>query len=148
MSNPRIFSFPIPAHLNYVTLVYRANLSIQSPSRSLEQARICRRNESRGLAIQLKAMSGVLESLSLNLLSEKPHGERTFFQSYKVNFSDGGVLELLQQIVNEPPPKLPEGKDYRGMDSLIERCLVKAPDKRPRPEELMVTHLTLSCVNL
>lgn len=59
----------------------------------------------------------------------------------KVNLSDGGVLELLQQIVNEPPPKLPEGKDYQGMDILIERCLVKDPDKRPRPEELMVIHL-------
>lgn len=54
------------------------------------------------------------------------------------NDSGGGVLELLQQIVNEPPPKLPEGRDYQGLDKLIERCLVKDPDKRPRPEELMV----------
>jgi hypothetical protein len=54
------------------------------------------------------------------------------------NFSGGGVLELLQQIVNEPPPKLPEGYDYKGLDVLIERCLVKEPDRRPRPEELMV----------
>jgi mitogen-activated protein kinase kinase len=53
-------------------------------------------------------------------------------------FSGGGVLELLQQIVNEPPPKLPEGPDYQGLDTLIERCLVKDPDQRPRPEELMV----------
>jgi len=48
-----------------------------------------------------------------------------------------GVLELLQQIVHEPPPKLPEGKDYQGLDVLIERCLIKDPNKRPRPEELM-----------
>jgi mitogen-activated protein kinase kinase len=52
--------------------------------------------------------------------------------------SGGGVLELLQQIVYEAPPKLPEGKDYQGLDKLIERCLVKDPDQRPRPEELMV----------
>ena len=48
------------------------------------------------------------------------------------------MLELLQQIVNEPPPQLPEGRDYQGLDILIERCLVKNPDQRPRPEELMV----------
>lgn len=52
--------------------------------------------------------------------------------------SGGGVLELLHQIVNEPPPKLPEGPNYQGLDTLIERCLVKDPDRRPRPEELMV----------
>lgn len=61
------------------------------------------------------------------------------FSSYLAKASSGGgVLELLQQIVNEPPPKLPEGPDYQGLDSLIERCLVKNPDQRPRPEELMV----------
>ena len=54
------------------------------------------------------------------------------------NSSTGGVLELLQQIVHELPPKLPAGPDYQGLDVLIERCLVKDPDKRPRPEELMV----------
>jgi len=52
--------------------------------------------------------------------------------------SEGGVFGLLQQIVNEPPPKLPEGPDYQGLDLLIERCLVKDPEQRPRPEELMV----------
>ena len=47
-------------------------------------------------------------------------------------------MELLQQIVHEQPPKLPAGPNYQGLDVLIERCLVKDPDKRPRPEELMV----------
>jgi mitogen-activated protein kinase kinase len=54
-------------------------------------------------------------------------------------------LELLQQIVNEPPPKLPPGEDYQGLDTLIERCLVKDPDERPRPEELMVCTLPSIC---
>jgi mitogen-activated protein kinase kinase len=55
-----------------------------------------------------------------------------------IGSGNSGVLELLQQIVNEPPPKLAEGKDYQGLDVLIERCLIKDPEKRPRPEELMV----------
>lgn len=56
---------------------------------------------------------------------------------------------MLQQIVHEPPPKLPAGLDYQGLDVLIERCLVKDPDKRPRPEELMVrTFLENDNVNL
>ena len=67
------------------------------------------------------------------------HGERIFpLCSSELTRSGGGVLELLQQIVNEPPPKLPEGKDYQGLDKLIEQCLVKDPDQRPRPEELTV----------
>src|SRR5271154_6693600 len=65
-------------------------------------------------------------------------GSNTFSSYLAKASSGGGVLELLQQIVNEPPPKLPEGPDYQGLDSLIERCLVKDPDQRPRPEELMV----------
>ena len=53
-------------------------------------------------------------------------------------------MELLQQIVNEPPPRLPEGQDYRGLDTLIERCLIKDPDRRPRPKELMVSFTNFS----
>jgi len=56
-------------------------------------------------------------------------------------------LELLQQIVYEPPPRLPQGGDYQGLDKLIERCLVKDPDLRPRPEELMVYTFVPSSAN-
>ena len=66
-------------------------------------------------------------------------------QSFLTLSGNGGVLELLQQIVNEPPPKLPPGEDYQGLDTLIERCLVKDPDERPRPEELMVCTLSSIC---
>jgi len=71
-------------------------------------------------------------------VADTRHGEGIASSMQDLTISGGGVLELLQQIVNEPPPKLPEGPDYQGLDTLIERCLVKDPDKRPRPEELMV----------
>ena len=138
MLNPQISSFPIPVHLNYATLVYLANLSIQSRLHSLELARTCLRNEFRGLVIRSRVMFGVLELLFLSLVVEKPPGERSRPNPAHLIISDTGVLELLQQIVNEPPPKLPKGPDYRGLDVLIERCLVKDPEQRPRPEELMV----------
>lgn len=74
---------------------------------------------------------------------------RTYSISEKIGHSlfcrDGGVLELLQQIVNEPPPRLPEGQDYQGLDTLIDRCLIKDPDRRPRPKELMVIFLIVLC---
>ena len=56
-------------------------------------------------------------------------------------------MELLQQIVYEPPPRLPDGGNYQGLDKLIERCLVKDPDLRPRPEELMVCPSILASAN-
>lgn len=84
-------------------------------------------------------------SLGITLLElgggHGPWGRYILQQSSLTCSGNGGVLELLQQIVNEPPPKLPPGPDYQGLDTLIERCLVKDPDERPRPEELMVSIL-------
>ncbi|KAN0063346.1 MAP kinase kinase (MEK) [Thecaphora frezii] len=46
------------------------------------------------------------------------------------------ILDLLQHIVNEPPPKLPEGKFPKEMEDFINLCLVKDPAKRPTPKDL------------
>nr|AQE30076.1 Fuz7 [Ustilago esculenta] len=46
------------------------------------------------------------------------------------------ILDLLQHIVNEPPPKLPEGKFPKLMDEFVNLCLVKDPAKRPTPKDL------------
>jgi len=50
-----------------------------------------------------------------------------------------GILDLLQKIVNEPAPRLPKNKAFPpSLEKMIERCLIKNPDLRPSPQELMV----------
>ncbi|CCF53659.1 hypothetical protein NDA11_004685 [Ustilago hordei] len=46
------------------------------------------------------------------------------------------ILDLLQHIVNEPPPKLPEGRFSKPMEEFVNLCLVKDPAKRPTPKDL------------
>lgn len=48
-----------------------------------------------------------------------------------------GILDLLQQIVHEPAPKLPKSEAFPGiLDDFIAKCLLKSPDERPTPREL------------
>lgn len=46
------------------------------------------------------------------------------------------ILDLLQHIVNEPPPKLPEGKFPKLMEDFVNLCLLKEPATRPTPKDL------------
>ncbi len=48
-----------------------------------------------------------------------------------------GILELLQQIVNEPPPKLPSDVGSPELQSFINRCLIKDIEQRPSPQDLL-----------
>lgn len=61
-----------------------------------------------------------------------------------------GILDLLQKIVNEPAPKLPKNKAFPpSLEKMIEHCLIKDPEKRPSPQELLVSlphHTILSRV--
>ncbi|KAL6908909.1 kinase-like domain-containing protein [Trichoderma evansii] len=48
-----------------------------------------------------------------------------------------GILDLLQQIVNEPAPKLPKSDAFPSiLEDMIQKCLFKEPEKRPTPQEL------------
>lgn len=48
-----------------------------------------------------------------------------------------GILDLLQQIVHEPAPKLPKSDAFpQILEDMIQRCLYKNPDQRPTPQEL------------
>lgn len=48
-----------------------------------------------------------------------------------------GILDLLQQIVHEPAPKLPRSEAFPAiLDDVIAKCLLKSPDERPTPREL------------
>lgn len=48
-----------------------------------------------------------------------------------------GILDLLQQIVHEPAPKLPKSDAFPGiLDEFCAKCLLKRMDERPTPREL------------
>lgn len=50
-----------------------------------------------------------------------------------------GILDLLQQIVMEPSPKLPKSDAFpKILEDMLEKCLMKAPEQRPTPKELYV----------
>lgn len=51
-----------------------------------------------------------------------------------------GILDLLQQIVLEPAPKLPKSDAFPPiLEDVIAKCLMKNPDERPTPQELYDT---------
>ena len=55
-----------------------------------------------------------------------------------------GILDLLQRIVHEPAPRLPKNPAFPvSLEKMIEQCLIKDPDKRPSPEDLLVSSLFL-----
>ena len=55
-----------------------------------------------------------------------------------------GILDLLQQIVHEPAPRLPECDAFPPiLDEMIQKCLLKNPDDRPTPRQLYVRHILL-----
>ncbi|KAK3327251.1 kinase-like domain-containing protein [Cercophora scortea] len=48
-----------------------------------------------------------------------------------------GILDLLQQIVHEPAPRLPKSDAFpQILDDMIQKCLYKSPEQRPTPQEL------------
>ena len=64
-------------------------------------------------------------------------------KSKGVSLQGGGmtmsILELLQHIVNEPAPRLtPDGRFPKMAEDFVESCLLKDPDQRKTPKELLV----------
>lgn len=52
-----------------------------------------------------------------------------------------GILDLLQQIVHEPAPRLPKSDAFPSiLDDMIQKCLYKEPESRPTPQELFVSN--------
>lgn len=51
-----------------------------------------------------------------------------------------GILDLLQQIVLEPSPRLPKSDAFpQILEDMITKCLLKDPKQRPTPQELYVS---------
>ena len=52
----------------------------------------------------------------------------------------GGILDLLQQIVHEPPPRLPKSSAFPLiLDEMIQACLSRDAESRPTPRQLFVS---------
>jgi mitogen-activated protein kinase kinase len=64
-------------------------------------------------------------------------------RSKGVSLQGGGmtmsILELLQHIVNEPAPRLTEGRYPKVAEAFIDACLMKKPEDRQTPKELLVS---------
>ncbi|EMD39829.1 hypothetical protein CERSUDRAFT_63381 [Gelatoporia subvermispora B] len=63
-------------------------------------------------------------------------------KSRGVSLQGGGmtmsILELLQHIVNEPAPRLtPEGRFPKEAEDFVDSCLLKTPDERRTPKDLL-----------
>lgn len=58
----------------------------------------------------------------------------------RANAGPTGILDLLQQIVHEPAPRLPKSDAFpQILEDMIQKCLLKNPDERPTPQELYVS---------
>ena len=58
-----------------------------------------------------------------------------------------GILDLLQQIVLEPAPKLPKSDAFPSiLEDMVAKCLLKDPKERPTPKELYVRHLHFTTI--
>lgn len=56
------------------------------------------------------------------------------------------IFELLDYIVNEPPPKLPSGIFTDEFKDFVDRCLRKNPDERADLKTLMVSICVFNCI--
>lgn len=67
-------------------------------------------------------------------------GKFPFDASEHLSDGDGapsGILDLLQQIVYEPAPRLPKSEAFpQILEDMIQKCMAKAPEERPTPQEL------------
>ncbi|KAK0202109.1 ste7-like protein [Desarmillaria ectypa] len=84
---------------------------------------------------------GSIAALSLPK-SRKDKAKKDKRKSKGVSLQGGGmtmsILELLQHIVNEPAPRLtPEGRYPPEAESFVDSCLLKDPDMRKTPKDLL-----------
>lgn len=73
-------------------------------------------------------------------------GKFPFASSEQLSDADesapAGILDLLQQIVHEPAPRLPKSDAFpQILEDMIQKCLYKEPARRPTPQELFVRSL-------
>lgn len=76
-------------------------------------------------------------------IMEMAIGKFPFAASEQLSDGDGapaGILDLLQQIVHEPAPRLPKSDAFPSiLEDMIQKCLFKEPERRPTPQDLFVS---------
>ena len=77
-------------------------------------------------------------------LTKEQRDKKKKRKSKGVSLQGGGmtmsILELLQHIVNEPAPRLaPEGRFPKEAEDFVDSCLLKDPDMRKTPKDLLVS---------
>lgn len=87
---------------------------------------------------------GSIAALSLPPRKSRPKAnkaKRNRRKSKGVSLQGGGmtmsILELLQHIVNEPAPRLTEGRFPMEAENFVDSCLLKDPDVRKTPKDLL-----------
>ena len=74
--------------------------------------------------------------------SARPTSKKDKRKSKGVSLQGGGmtmsILELLQHIVNEPAPRLTEGRFSDTHNDFVDSCLRKDPEIRLAPSQLLV----------
>lgn len=80
----------------------------------------------------------VLEDPLLSATSPNPHTPKT---PRSPGMKPMAIFELLEYIVNQPPPKLPYKVFSENMRDFVDRCLKKSPNERPDLATLMVSFI-------
>lgn len=84
------------------------------------------------------------QATAMSNIRSKATSKKDKRKSRGVSLQGGGmtmsILELLQHIVNEDAPRLtPEDKFPPEAIMFVNRCLLKDPDARPAPKDLLVS---------
>ncbi|KAG6330898.1 hypothetical protein ID866_8192 [Astraeus odoratus] len=93
----------------------------------------------------LSDLEGTLSPSTISMTSKKEKEKnlkKDRRKSKGVSLQGGGmmmsILELLQHIVNEPAPRLtPEGRFPKEAEDFVDSCLLKDPDARKTPKDLL-----------
>ena len=103
---------------------------------------------SRPMSLGLPPPRGKSKPMRKELDSKE--AKRNKRKSKGVSLQGGGmtmsILELLQHIVNEPAPRLtPEGRFPKEAEDFVDSCLLKDPDQRRTPKDLLVSPTPVGC---
>lgn len=100
-------------------------------------------------------LRGTLNARIASSASPNGHGRRpSRSKNHNAGASQMSMLELLQRIVNEPPPRLYSSSSASAPGGIlcpedlckfVDECLTKDPKKRPTPKELTKHPYIIKC---